>query len=265
MKQGTEKRPAAERARAARRAAQLRREAEERVEAQAKLDEGGPLTINDCLAMLGSAFRVPEEVNPWEGVKQGWVDNEIEAVHVDELLAFLNEHYPKEPEPEPTPKRRKRGEAYTFTAEDITQLRDVQGLAWRQVAVNLGLDSTFAARRAYRTLTGKAPSESKPENVRRVRSNGIGTVKGSTRKVHAVQWDDETDQDHIIELLGNGARILIQREVKGVRQEEDLTIGRLVKLTWDGKDESGPLVAHFTDRETGGMRSVRIADIKEVR
>ncbi len=269
VKQGTEKRPVAERARAARRAAQLRREAEERAEAQRKIEQDEPLTKNDVLALLGSAFRLPEP----EPVTLA--DLEAEGVQAllasapegtAELLAALAAALGSEPEPEvpqTAPKRRRRGGAYAFTAEDITKLRDEQGLAWRQVAVNLGLESTFAARKAYRTLTGRAPSESKPE-VRRV-VNRIGTAKGSTRKVHVPEWDDEADQDAIIEALGNGARILVRRTLKGVASEEDLVIGRLVKLSWDGKDESGPLVAHFTEREGGGMRTIRVRDIKEVR
>jgi hypothetical protein len=130
--------------------------------------------------------------------------------------------------------------------------------------VNLGLESTFAARRAYRTLTGRAPSESKPENVRRV-VNKMGTARASTRKVHVTEWDDDTDQDHIIECLGNGARLLVRRDVKGITSEEDLTIGRLIRLSWDGKDESGTLVVTFTERDGGGMRTIRVSVIKEVR
>ena len=269
VKQGTEKRPAAERARAARRAAQLRKEAGERAEAQRKLEAEEPLSKNDLLAMLGSAFRLPED-EPFTPIDD-WTE-QVEALY--ELLAPEEQvplwplrDQPTEEELEPVvtaPKRRKRGAGYNFTAEDISKLRDEQGLAWRQVAVNLGLESTFAARRAYRNLTGRAPSESKPDNVRRVVSK-VGTAKGSTRKVHVTSWDDEADQDEIIEKLGNGARILIRRSVGNIVQEEDLVISRLIKLTWDGKNEDGPLVAHFTEREGGGYRTVRVADIKEVR
>lgn len=274
MKQGTEKRPAAERARAARRAAQLQREAVERAEAQRKVEEGEALTKNDVLAMLGSAFRLPDDEPVSLVEMQAERMRQLIEARVSEdpavgefvanVFAQLAALEPEEPMPTPaTPQKRKRGGGYNFTAEDITRLRDEQGLAWRQVAVNLGLESTFAARRAYRNLTGRAPSESKPE-VRRVVSK-IGTARASTRKVHVPTWDDEADQDAIIEALGNGARILIRRDVRGIVQEQDLVIGRLIKLSWDGKDESGPLVATFTEREGGGTRTVRVSDIKEVR
>lgn len=283
VKQGTEKRPVAERARAARRAAQLQREAQERADAQRKIEEGDVLTKNDILAMLGSAFRLPDDEPvslvemQAERMQQMITERQAMDPSVGEFVAqvfaqLAEQDWPDEAtEPhgaqstvsEP-PKRRKRGAGYNFTAEDITKLRDEQGLAWRQVAVNLGLESTFAARRAYRNLTGRSPSESKPDNVRRVVSK-VGTSRGSTRKVHVTDWSDEADQDEIIERLGNGARILIRRSVGNIMQEEDLVIGRLIKLTWDGKDESGPLVATFTEREGGGCRTVRVADIKEVR
>ena len=275
MKQGTEKKPMAERARAARRAAQLQREAEERAEAQRKIEEGEQVTKNDVLAMLGSAFRLPEPEPvtladlQTQGVQDLVAEAPDEAVLALAKLMVLLGQSDDDEEPftpavvEPT-KRRKRGAGYDFTAEDISKLRDEQGLAWRQVAINLGLESTFAARRAYRTLTGRAPSDSKPENVRRV-VNKIGSARGQTRKVHVVEWDDESDQDEILERLGQGARLLIRRTLNGIAYEEDLIVSRVTKLTWDGKDEDGPLVVHFTEREGGGMRTIRVADIKEVR
>lgn len=41
---------------------------------------------------------------------------------------------------------------YTFTAEQITALRDTQLLSWAKVATALGLGSPGAARRAYSAL-----------------------------------------------------------------------------------------------------------------
>lgn len=205
MKQGTEKRSAAERARAARRIAQLRREAEERVAAEEANEEGA----------------------------------------------------------ESTPKRRKRTTSYDFTAEDITKLRVEQGLSWRQVAVNLELGGPSAARTAYTALTGLDYRDTDMKPGKRARST-MGTAKASTRKVFAPEWGDESDQDEIIERLTN-ARIVVARNVKGTTYTEEILVGGVKRLTWDGKDEDGPLCVHFTDRLTGGTRSVLVSAIKEVR
>lgn len=275
MKQGTERKPAAERAKAARRAAQLRREAEERAEAQRKQEAGEDLTTNDMLAMLGSALRLPEDTTLAAAYEAGVVD----GITVDQLFELqkaggLMEAYEaamaaKEAEasaePEAatsTPKRRKAQEGYTFTAADIIRARDEQGLSWRQVAVNLNLGSPSAARSAYTALTGKHHSESQMTGKRASSRGTVGTVKSNTRKVYAPEWTDESDQDEIIERL-QGSRITVTRTIKGTTTEEELLVGRVRKLTWDGKAEH--LCVHFVDRETGGTRSVLVQDIQEVR
>jgi hypothetical protein len=121
VKQGTEKRPVAERARAARRAAQLRREAEERAEAQRKIEEDEALTKNDVLALLGSAFRLPEP----EPVTLADLEADgVQALLAEappgtaELLAALAAALAtEEPSEAPQkPQKRKRGGAYAFTA-----------------------------------------------------------------------------------------------------------------------------------------------------
>lgn len=251
-----------ERAAAARRAAQLRREAEERVEAQAKLDDEEPITVNDVLAMLGSAFRVPEEQEPKAALKQAYVDDAIAGEMVAPLLAFLNDGTVPEPpaEPEPTTStrsRRKTDEAYTFTAEDIRKLRDDQGLSWRQVAVNLDLGSPGAARKAYTTLTG-LDYHSSVMTGRRAKSDPLRSVRPA-RKVFAPVWNDDTDQDEIIDKL-RGATITVRRTL--VPGEEFIDVGRVTKLSWDGKDEA--LCVHFTEKHSGGSRAVRVANIMEV-
>jgi len=98
---------------------------------------------------------------------------------------------------------------------------------------------------------------------RRTRT-AMGTAKSSTRKVYAPVWDDDSDQDEIIDRL-KGARIIVVRDIKGMEQVEDLIVQKVVKLTWDGKEEDGPLTVHFHERDNGGMRSIRVSDIKEVR
>jgi hypothetical protein len=160
-----------------------------------------------------------------------------------------------------TPKRRNRQDGYTFSAEDIVQARDTQGLSWRQVAVNLNLGSPSAARSAYTALTGRHHSESGTA-VRRSTAGTVGTAKANTRKVYAPAWTDESDQDEIIERLP-GSRITVQRTIKGTTTLEELLVGKVRKLTWDGAAEH--LCVHFVDRETGGTRSVLVQDIQEVR
>lgn len=165
--------------------------------------------------------------------------------------------------PDPPKKQRNtKPSDYAFSAEEITRLRDEVGLSWRQVAVNLELGSPGAARKAYTSLTGKDYKDSAMTG-RRARTT-MGSAKASTRKVYAPVWDDDSDQDQIIEQL-TGARIIVQREMKGVTMEEDLIVGKVRRLTWDGPEQDGPLTVHFTTRDNGGMRSVRVQDIKEVR
>jgi hypothetical protein len=166
-------------------------------------------------------------------------------------------------EPEPTtstPKRRKGGQGYNFTAEDITKLRDEQGLSWRQVAVNLDLGSPGLARKAYTDLTGRDYHDSVMTG-RRAKSDPLRSVR-PRRKVFAPEWNDESDQDEIIERV-SGATIVVERTLRGVQTEEEISVGRVTKLTWDGKDQH--LCVHFIDRYSGGERAVLVSRIKEVR
>ena len=161
--------------------------------------------------------------------------------------------------------RRKRGGEYSFTAEEITRQRDELGLSWRQVAVNLDLSGPSAARTAYTALTGRPHHESLMTGKRASTRGQMGSAKMSTRKVDAPTWDDDTDQDEIIERL-TGSRIIVRRTVRDATPlEEDILVGRIVRFTFDGPNGDGPLVVHFNDRETMVRRSVRVADIKEVR
>lgn len=264
-KQGHDRTAIAERARAARRAAQLRREAEERAEVERKRDDGEPLTVNDMLAMLGSTFRLPEEepLNPLELLAGAWEEGLLETDHAREVAKFVKEK--TTPHDSPSKQRKQRAtkaEDYTFTAEEITKLRDEVGLSWRQVAVNLDLGSPGAARKAYMTLTGRHYKDSVMTG-RRTRTT-MGSAKVSTRKVFAPDWNDDADQDEIIEKL-TGSRVIVERDIKGIRLEEDLIVGQVRRLSWDGPEEDGPLTVHFVERSSGGMRSVRVQDIKEVR
>ena len=268
MKQGTEKKSVAERARAARRIAQLRREAEERAEAEAKLDAEQPMTVNDMLAMLGSSLRVPDDTPSFvDYLRAAWQEDRLTTDQAREVVPLAKERDMSSgliPPMHDQPKekvRKTKAEDYNFTAEEIKKLRDEVGLSWRQVAVNLDLGSPGAARKAYTTLTGKDFKESAMTGRRTKTLHG--TAKANTRKVYAPVWDDDSDQDEIIERL-KGARVIIVRDVKGITNEEDLIVQRVVRMTWDGKGDDAPLAVTFIEREGGGMRTVLVRDIKEV-
>lgn len=127
-----------------------------------------------------------------------------------------------------------QNQEWPCTAEEITHLRDDQGMAWKQVAIELGLGKGKKnrgryARYAYRDLTGTHWSESRPKGVRsNGRSRGTRTPVDPSTSRSGVQWDDDTDQEEIEQaLLGqevvkaNGAvywkpkRLLVRREAYG--------------------------------------------------
>lgn len=255
MKQN-ESKNARERAKAARRAAQLRREAEERVEAEAKLESGEPLETNDVLAMMGSALRVPvlSNAEEMELVQSGITDEDLFGAFGDDATDALEAMASAE---QSTPKRRKRAAGYSFTADAISALRDVQGLSWRQVATNLDLANPGQARKAYAELTGKDYHAT--ETTTRTKAVGL---TGTVRKFFSPQWDDESDQDEIIERLTR-AVIVVQRTLKGTDFQEEIKVGTVTRLTWDGSAEE--LCVHFTDYDNGGQRSILVKNIKEVR
>jgi hypothetical protein len=99
-------------------------------------------------------------------------------------------------------------EDWPCTAEQISDLRDVQGLSWRAIADKLGLGQDKKAparfaRLAYRDLTGRHWTDSKP-SAGSPRSNGaLKPPQASTKRssapsrANSVQWDDDTDQDEI--------------------------------------------------------------------
>lgn len=148
------------------------------------------------------------------------------------------------------------------TAEDLIRERDTKGLSWKQVAVNLDLGSPGHARTLYTKLTGKAHNES--ALGKRAPRLPKGVVRGTARKTHSVQWDDDTDQDEIIEKL-DGSVVVVNRSVRGMAMpEERVVVGRIVGFRFDGKDQDGPLVVTVIDKETSAARSFRVADITEV-
>lgn len=169
--------------------------------------------------------------------------------------------------------KRTRSKELTCTAEDIIRERDERGLSWRQVATNLDLGSPGAARAAYTKLTGIPHNESQPKVNRAPRGSST-----ATRKVQAPGWNDETDQDEIIERLQGpwiestkkdepghyrGSVILVRRNTYGHAYEEEVRIERVIKFAFDGKDEDGPLLVHVWTGQA--HRCFRVAEIAQVR
>lgn len=176
-----------------------------------------------------------------------------------------------------TAKRRSKSEGWPCTAEDIINERDTRGLSWKQVAVNLKLGSPGQARKAYTELTGKPHDTSTPIVNRAPRGSGVGTGQ-----VLTPLWDDESDQDEIIERVQGpwvpearqgkdiipghfrGSTITVRRQVRGGPVwEETMRVMRIDRFAYDGKDEDGPLVVHVST-ETG-WRCFRVAEIVAVR
>lgn len=172
----------------------------------------------------------------------------------------------------PKRKRRKASEGWPCTAEQITQERDVNGYSWRQVAANLGLENPGQARKAYTELTGRHHSESNPVTNRAPK----GSMTRGGRKVHNPKWNDDSDQDEIIEMLTD-ATITVERSPYGCKIIEDVQVYRVDRLYYEGKDEDGPLAVCLTQQPPDGdgdarkgargypVRSFRVADIVAVR
>lgn len=172
-----------------------------------------------------------------------------------------------------------RKDGWPCTAEQIVAERDGKALSWAQVAANLNLGSPGQARKAYTQLTGRAHNTSQPV-VKRTSAPG-----GIRRAIQEAVWNDDSDQDEIIERVqgiwqpsfGNigtkeyvpghwsGSTLLVVRDLKGVHMEEEVSVGRIIKFAYDGKDDDGPLVMHVIDKFSGATRVFRVADIKEVR
>lgn len=160
------------------------------------------------------------------------------------------------------------------TVEQIVDQRDVKGLSWRQVAVNLGLGSPAAARSAYSRLTGRSHTESSPELKRA--HKGATTASGSRRRMNEVQWDDDTDQDIIIEAMTH-KDIRVVRTVRGMTLPDEWAhVSRIERFAFEGEEEC-LVVRVFTkeaahcecrikpgvDPDYGVARAFRVRDIKE--
>lgn len=164
----------------------------------------------------------------------------------------------------------RKGGEWPCTAEQIIHERDARGLSWRQVAVNLNLGSPGQARKAYTALTGKPHYESAMTGKRASR----GTVN---RKVDSPNWNDDSDQDEIIERLQgkwheptkdskghyDGSIITVACDYKGLQWEEEVQVARVKEFAFEGKDEH--LVISVFTRDTGALRCFRVDAIKDVK
>jgi hypothetical protein len=167
---------------------------------------------------------------------------------------------------------RKRREI-TISAEQIIDERDTKGLSWRQVALNLDLGTPGAARAAYTQLTGKPHNTSIMAGKRAPRGSRF-----QLSKTNSPNWNDDSDQDEIIEKLRTcepnlsdrakcvqGVTITVKRDIGGMKYDEEMTVHRLIKFTYDGKEEEGPLVVHLICHDDGAYHSVRVKDIVGIR
>jgi hypothetical protein len=151
------------------------------------------------------------------------------------------------------------------TAEQIEKERDEYGNSWRQVGINLEIGSPTTARNAYEALTGRSHSEKTATATVR-NSAEIGTSKSSTSKTVQANWDDDSDQDEIIEKCAN-ARLVIHRGLKvdedGKAVAEIIKTGKVAGMAYDGGG-FGDLVINVTERGTGGRRTFRVKEITQV-
>lgn len=167
-------------------------------------------------------------------------------------------------------RRAARKEGWPCTAEQIIHERDSRGLSWRQVATNLNLGSPGQARKAYTELTGKPHYESQMTGKRASRGS-VG------RKVDSPNWNDDSDQDEIIERLQgkwheptkdtkghfDGSIITVACDYKGLQWEEEIQVARVDSFKFEGPDEH--LVISVFTRDTGAMRCFRVDAIKDVK
>ena len=167
-------------------------------------------------------------------------------------------------------RRAARKEGWPCTAEEIKHERDSRGLSWRQVATNLNLGSPGQARKAYTELTGTPHYESQ--------MTGKRASKGSVgRKVDSPNWNDDSDQDEIIERLQgkwneptkdtkghfDGSVITVAMDLRGMQWEEEIPVARVMGFKFEGPDEH--LVIFVIDRTTGNTRCFRVDAIKDVK
>ena len=170
--------------------------------------------------------------------------------------------------------RQRAPRTYDFTSDDIIRERDHKGQTWRKVAQILGLGNPGAARTAYTTLTGVQHNQSQPLVKRQPKGSFSG--KGVDRP----GWDDDTDQDEIIERVQGewipphgegknytpghfrGSFVSVRRNHFGVSCREDISVARIVGFNFDYEDH---LEVEVVDRDNGARRTFYVTDIYEVR
>jgi hypothetical protein len=171
----------------------------------------------------------------------------------------------------------KRNKELVISKDQIIEERDIKGLSWRQVAINLNLTTPGAARSAYTKLTGRSHTESvMPEGKRARRGTGF-----ERKRRFAPNWNDDSDQDEIIERLETchpkpneprhcvpGRTIVVTHRPHTISLkktfEEEVTIHRIIKFTYEGPLEE-ELVVQVISCEDKSFRSFRVKDIVDIR
>lgn len=165
----------------------------------------------------------------------------------------------------------------TITEADIVRERDERGLAWKQVAINLGLGNPGAARRAYAELTGRPHDSSQPLLARAPRGSGA-------RQTLTPLWDDDSDQADIeaklngpwVEESGEGKNykpghwagsfIKVRRSVvrpeRTLDWEDELEVARTAAFTYGPEGDQPLQVTVFA--KNGASHTFRVSDILAV-
>lgn len=170
-----------------------------------------------------------------------------------------------------------KASTYEFTAEDITKIRDGEGLSWADVAKRLKLKSPGAARKAYTALTGRPHNESVMTGRKRAARSSASSVRV------VLEWNDDSDQDDImarlngmwVEAIGepgsknyqpahwSGSHIVVRRTMYGNDTVEELRVAYCTRFSF-GKNGDQPLSVEVVDRDTGATRQFFVKDIVEV-
>jgi hypothetical protein len=172
--------------------------------------------------------------------------------------------------------RRRKNEPWPCTAEEIKRERDERRLSWRQVATNLKLGNPSAARKAYAELTGT------PHTASAVLVNRARAGTNTSLVLERVEWDDDTDQDEIIDLINgewveesgegknykpahwSGSTVTVERSFRGRDYTEEVEVSYVRSLTF-GPEGDQPLQVTVFMRTNGAARTFFVADITSVR
>lgn len=181
---------------------------------------------------------------------------------------------------------------FPCTKEEIVQLRDVERVSWKDIAIRLDLKSPAGrpygryAKQVYSALTG-VPYE----DLRTRGTGGNGAVAAPRRRQaspHNIrpQWDDDSDQGEIEDMLAGEChmsdkgerwrpvRIFVRRSYGNMSYLEEIAVRYVTAFTY-GPGGDQPLqvevVEHMTVKDRGGstwegtqIRTLFVSKIEEI-